>query len=1067
MALMKIGALQKLAAVRRAGLQSTWRQRVGCALTAPARLPLTARLLSTTNSFKSTEAVETEDTQQSSVETEAQQNTSDLPKLVFEEHGDIRNYLSQWAAQNPLDMDPVRQLRSLRFMKPTIGAMPNNREASDVWGVQERRNENTDDEVFGNDHLEPGDLIVRLDSYGAFTYGIYVRSVHKQRQFYISNGNWRICKAIEFDYAIKGFAPPELLEPLIEWLPDSEAIPQTNIQTVPEGGLPRPVGAPLLTMMDNFKTHMVEFYRKNSHILDNLHELVADDTEVTCLTLEQLTINALDIEEAELNSINMFAIHQAVRRHPFLIERDNISVFSQNYLVQPKSVAKMVNQVVEWTHEHQEGLVRAVMGKEVPGIREKPMQQFLSKAQRLIRMSRNVRSPTIMSSVGPSAKKFKPGQPENPLVYREFATESFTANDQKILEFLQLYAVPSTVMPSGTLRSTATHIMRATGMYNTLGLSEASTRLFLQEIGVIAPWENLYPLDQYLMLPGHGGSISKELEQEELEETCANMTADQLQDSMQDLRKDWGDLPVFCVDDATAEEIDDGVSLERIPGSDDTFWVRVHVANPTAFLNHDDDIMRNAASRITSTYIPERSYPMLPKSLTQNHFSLQPDRPVLTISAKINLQGEILDTEIINGRIHNVITITHGTLSDYFNKGSKIPSETWTVGGEHTKPQLPKNKTVRDTLLPEDEEKFNILRQLMLALRQHRVKNGAIELTPLQARSSVSVQMGGPMKPYEMQSTTGRYYLGDPIISLGVHNIDPYEVRDVSKDNLISLIMNLAGSVTGQFLASRNIPAVFDGTWYDPEYERLTKENIFDFCGSHYYDLSPPSHLTKSTPIPHHTMGLDAYVKSTSPLRRYCDIIAHYQIEAALRFEHEHGRQFDALVEDPDSTEPAIPEQEPESANTETESDEPTSPVSTSTAILPFSKFALDAHLTYQAPIQARINQVDDFSKEHWTCMFLFRAFYFAECDLPETFPCVIRMPRTQLKHEDPAYGASITNLGLDCIVTVPASFPDKDELDVFSLVEARIISVDMATLRVTLEAVKFVRPFKRTGEWA
>ncbi|KAJ6098553.1 hypothetical protein N7467_000088 [Penicillium canescens] len=1034
------------------------------------------RCLSSTNSLKSTEAVETESpTPAETEEWQAAFEDKIPPKLVFEEFGDIREYLSKWQVLNPLDMDPVRQSTSNRqgeLPTPTVGSMPNNREALDVWGIRERRNENADNDMFGSEHLEPGDLIARLDSYGSFSYGIYVRSVHKQKQFYITNGNWRICSTIELDYVIKGFAPPELLEPLKEWFPDTEAIPQADIQVAPEGGLPRPVGAPLLVMMSNFKTHIVEFYRQHSQALDNLHELVADDSDVTCLTLDQLTMTALGIEESELNSVNLFAVHQAVRRHPFLIERDNVSVFSQNYLVQPKTVAKMVKQVVDWTHEHQDHLVRSVMGKDVPGSREHPMQQFISKAQRLIRLSRKVRSPTIMSSVGPSAQKFQPGQDGKPLVYREMPTETFNANDQKILEFLQLYAVPATVMPSGTLRSTATHIMRATGMYNTLGLSEASTRLFLQELGVIAPWENLYPLDQHLMLPGHGGSVLKELEHEEIEETCANMTSDQLQDSMQDLRKDWGDLPVYCVDDATAEEIDDGVSLEKIPGSDDTFWVRIHVANPTAFLKHDDPIMRNAASRITTIYIPERSYPMLPNTLTQGHFSLAPGRPVLTISAKMNLQGEILDTEIKNGRIHNVITITHGTLRKYFNKTSKQSKVTRTVGGEFIEPQLPKNKNVHETLLPEDEERFNTLRQLMLAFRQQRIKNGAIELAPLHASTSVSVQTGGPMKPYEIQATVGRYYLGDPIISLGLHDFDPYEVRDASKDNLISLIMNMAGNVTGRFLASRNIPAIFDGTWYDPEYQRVTNENVSEFGGKNFYALSPPLSYAKSTPIPHHAMGLDSYVKSTSPLRRYNDIIAHYQIEAALRFEHEHGRQFDALVDSPEATEPAIPEIESEPANIEAESDEsdeitPPISTSTSTSILPFSKADLDAQLEYHAPVLARLHDVEDFSAQHWVCMFLFRAFYFAECDLPETFPCLIRIPRNRPRHEDPGYAASVTNLGIECTVTVPPSFPDSDKLDVYSLVEAKIISVDMATLQVTLEAVKFIKPFERTGEWA
>lgn len=941
--------------------------------------------------------------------------------------------------------------------------MPNGRDAADLWGDPNRPNqESLYKEDFEGDHLEPGDLVARLNADGVFNYAIYVRSVHKQKQFYSANGNWRICSTLELDYVIKGFAPPELLEPLKPWFPDTEAIVSADLQLAPEGGLPRPLGAPLLNMMNNFKTHLLAFYRENSQLLDNLHELVADDSEVQCLTLEQLTMNVLGIEESELTSVNLFAVHQAVRRQPFLIEKDSSSLFSRMYLVQPKRVSNIVKQVVDWTHDHQEHCVRNIMAKgSHKTMSEHPMQQFISKAQRLIRLSRKVRSPTIMSSVGPSSQRYLPGEDGKPMVYREMITEKFNANDQMILEYLQLYAIPTTLMPSGTLRSTATHIMRSTGMYNTLGLSEASTRLLLQELGVIAPWENMFPLNQYLMLPGHGVSLQKDLELEEIEESCVNLTADQLQDSMQDLRKDWGDLPVYCVDDLTAQEIDDGVSLESIPGSSDRFWVHVHVANPTAFIKHDDPIIQYASSRLFTSYLPERTYPMLPKALTEPHFSLAAGRPVLTFSAKMNFRGQILDTKVQNGTIRNVINLTHKTLRDFFDSESDELSEPLVVGGEYSNPQAPAGKTVREYLRPEEKDKFHIMRQLMLAFRETRKKNGAMDSTPLAPELSVSVQAGTEkMKPYELQAQEGRYYLGDPIIRLAVHdNFDPYEVRDESRENLIALVMNLAGHISGKYCAARNIPAIYDGTWFDPEYGRVTSKNINTFGGEGFFELSAPLAHASTSPIHHHSLGLQTYLKSTSPLRRYTDVIAHYQIEAALRFEHEHGRRFDALKDSPD---PAI-----DLAQTETDPDLTIDPSSTPTSILPFSKSALDAYLIHTQPLRAHLRYLDSYSAQHWACMLLFRAYYFAECPLPDTFPCLLRTPRNKPRHLDAEYAGVITNLGVNCAVTIPEGFADKDKLDIFCLVEARITAVDMATFQVTLEATRFVKPFERTGEWA
>lgn len=1086
MSRIRIRALQNLAAAESSFVRSRWTHtRTKCAINALATPPFFGgrRFLNTHNTTKITKTNQGSNTihadlevcgiawtltiranprpQKHSVDPEEPRpspiDSNLLLKTEFETHGDIREYLRKWQEVNPNDMDPIRKAISPQSSEPpsqAVGTMHNGRESLDIWGDPNRPNQQTSyGEEFEGEHLQSGDLVARLNADGIFNFAIYVRSIHKQKQFYSTNGNWRICSDAEIDYVIKDFAPPELLEPLKPWFPDTEAIVSPDLQLAPEGGLPRPLGAPLLNMMNNFTTHLLAFYRENSQVLDDLHSRVADDVEARCLSLEQLAMDALHIEECDLTSVNMFAVHQAVRNQPFLIEKDSSSLFSRMYLVQPKRIAKIAKQVVDWTHEHQEHCVRTMMAKEThKEMSEHPMQQFISKAQRLIRLSRKVRSPTLMSSVGPSSQRFLPGEDGDPMVYREKLTEQFNANDQMILEYMQHYAVPATIMPSGTLRSTATHIMRATGMYNALGLSETSTRLFLQEIGVIAPWENMFPLDQYLSLPGHGVSLTKDLQFEEIEEKCRKLGVSQMQDSMQHLRKDWGDLPVYCVDDITAQEIDDGVSLESIPGSSDTFWVHVHVANPTAFIQHNDPIIQYASTRLFTSYLPERTYPMLPKALTEPHFSLAAGRPVLTFSAKMNFRGEILESKVQNGTIHNVVNITHKTLRDFFDSGSGEISECLVVGGEFSSPQASPDKKIQEFLRPEEKDKFHIMRQLMLAFRETRRKNGAMDSASLGPQLSVSVQGGNEkLKPYEMQAQQGRYYLGDPIISLTVHdNHDPHEVLDQSRNNLISLVMNLAGYISGQFCADRNIPALYDGTWYDPEYGRVTNRNIKDFGGQSFFEMCVPVAHTSISPIHHHNLGLQTYLKSTSPLRRYTDIVAHYQIEAALRFEHDHGRQFDALVDSPDS-----------------QADDTKELSSTTTSLLPFSKSSLGAYLASTKSLRAHLRYLDKYSTQHWACMLLFRAFYFAECALPETFPCLLRSPRNNPRHLDTEYSGIITNLGLNCAVTIPEGFADKDKLDIFCLVDARITAVDMATFQVKLEATRFVKPFERTGEWA
>jgi hypothetical protein len=99
--------------------------------------------------------------------------------------------------------------------------------------------------------------------------------------------------------------------------------------------------------------------------------------------------------------------------------------------------------------------------------------------------------------------------------------------------------------------------------------------------------------------------------------------------------------------------------------------------------------------------------------------------------------------------------------------------------------------------------------------------------------------------------------------------------------------------------------------------------------------------------------------------------------------------------------------------------------------------------------------------------MLLFRAFYFAECALPESFPVVLRSMRLGSDNEGTVYSGIITNLGVNCVITIPEGCPGKEEMDIFGVVDAQITAVDMASLEVKMEAKRLIKSFKRVGEWA
>lgn len=859
--------------------------------------------------------------------------------------------------------------------------------------------------------------------------GIYMRSVDKQQQFYTDRGKWRIAFSKDIDYVVKGFTSMDSLTPLLPHFPDSAAQISQHMQSAIEGGVPRPVGAHLLERMMKFVDDMILFYRKHSHNLDNLHAKVADSSSKREFTLAELAIKGVGIPEEELNDISLFAVHWASCRKKFLIEHDRSSVFADHYVVQPLSMATTIDTVITWVHEHQEHDVNKAEGKSPKNFAGHPLQRFLTKARRLIQDSRDRRPSTLMGIVGPSTEEVKKGEGDGGAMYREITGLEFDEDDRTIIRFLVHYSIPPRQMVSSWLRSAGSHIMRATDMYGSMEANASTMPLFLQEIGIISPWENLRLLDQSLALPGHG--VSKEADGAWLrvERQCKEFKPS---DSMKNMRTDWGDLPVYCVDSPGAQEIDDAVSLERIPGSDDTFWVRVHVANPSAFLRSNNPIAEYAALRNQSLYVPERTYPMLPKSFT-NHFSLARDSPTLTFSAKMNLKGEVLDTNITNGIVRNVIYASHDMLRELFGAIPEDTTDRLKVGGDITWEEPVKR--LDETLSDNDKETFRILRQLLVGFRKTRLQNGAIEY-PMANNSSVLIDAGRALEPYVKRADCSRHFVGDPTIHLPMQPIDPHEVPDQSKRYLISITMNLACYVAGKWCAERNIPAVYDGTWYHPEYPPLTNENLKEAGGDGWRKFAPPKATSSAEPLHHVALGLPAYVKTTSPLRRYIDLLAHFQIEAALRYEREHSTHFDYTK---------------------------------NTDVLPFTKQAIEAYIDRSKWRVNALKDVDRSSRQFWACLLLFRAFYFEECKLPETFRVLLQKPYSftpmlGTEFQD-GYMGVMSDLGVKCQVAVPKHL--EGEVDVLSLVDAKITEVNMARMIVSVETTGLVKRFERVGEWA
>ncbi|PGH14549.1 hypothetical protein AJ80_05869 [Polytolypa hystricis UAMH7299] len=947
--------------------------------------------------------------------------------VTFERHEPVRDYLRKWQENAPVStIDPIIMPGSLGAMpgiKPLSGNMLSDElvQIRRLVDITEADNyQQSGEESDGAQFLRPGDLVL-LKSDGGTSDGqlaVYVRSIETQLQFYTSRGKWRVANLRDLDLVASRLADIENIKPLLPYFPETRVVKGPLPQLAMEGGVPRPLGAALVELMNKFEVEAQAIYRKNLYALDNIYNLLADEKEFLVMTLEEIATEVLGLHGPSLTDPERLAIHNSIQRQSFYVTPNQNGPLVESYTIRPRWQAEVVDTVIDWARDMQEHQQNLSVGRSTGKLDQNPITSFITKTSRIVYRSRQSRSPTMVFALGPTATKLPASAGKTALTYEKAEVESFSETDMIIIDYLRMWTQPPLVMKPGMLRAAASMILRSTGLYDQLPLIPATGYLFLQELGVFSPWENLYLASEQLLLP-----------KPEATDKTQELETERLVDSMKHLRKDWGDLPVFCVDDVHTTEIDDGFSLERVPGSDDTFWIHIHVANPSAFISSDHDVAKRADEFVRSMYAPEQKYRMLPASHGEARFSLAPGRPALTFSAKVNSEGAILDSSITNSYINNVVQFPPGKLRKLFGIDyESLPKATLTVGG--TVPDNSGAELGKD-VPSEHHESLHLMRKLLAARFEKRIKQGALDIRRApEASTPVVLGIGYPTSSLSQRSSEGHHYTGDPVIQLSGQHRDLFEPVDATKDDMVSHTMQLAGEVAARWCKDRGIPLIYSGTMYHPEHPKVTNENVSSYKGLSL-QLGLPRSFVSAKPAAHVALGMEQYTKCTSPLRRFSDILAHWQIEAALRHEAETGKNF-AAAENSD--------------------------------ILPFSETAIDQIISRSSWRNSLKDRAESRSRDFWACQLFFRAFYFGEAELPATFKCVI-VERAEergsplIQDGQDQYLGSIIPFGLRCMVAVDQKLAPVERGDV---VEIELSFVDMYHLTVI---ARMLRLEKRPDE--
>jgi ribonuclease R len=309
-------------------------------------------------------------------------------------------------------------------------------------------------------------------------------------------------------------------------------------------------------------------------------------------------------------------------------------------------------------------------------------------------------------------------------------------------------------------------------------------------------------------------------------------------------RKDLTSLSTFSIDPIDAKDIDDAISVKK---DAQYFYLWVHIADVSGGILRDSEIDKEAKKRGCTTYLPNETYFMLPKEVT-DLLSLQEKRksPAVTVYIKFDKRGNPIEKEFYKSIVRSDKSFSYTEVQKILD--GKVKSDFASVLG--------------------------LASELAKILSEKRTNEGYLDFF----REEVKVEITGP-KPTAI-----------------------FPVRELWSHRIIEQFMLAANESVARELESKKIPGIYR-IHEEPEkneleeFRKLVEGLGFQLPSIKRKDLSlfldeikhssyrrilnyellrcmkKARYIAK--PEPHYGLGSEIYTHFTSPIRRYPDIIVH------------------------------------------------------------------------------------------------------------------------------------------------------------------------------------------------
>ena len=292
------------------------------------------------------------------------------------------------------------------------------------------------------------------------------------------------------------------------------------------------------------------------------------------------------------------------------------------------------------------------------------------------------------------------------------------------------------------------------------------------------------------------------------------------------------DVQAYSIDDSSTTEIDDALSLQGLGTG--TVVLGIHIAAPGLAVQPGDALDALARARLSTVYMPGYKITMLPDDVVEA-YTLSEGRPVPAVSLYVTLDEATLEVQASETKLERV-PIVANLRHDQIDH---LITDDWLAGGHVS------NK-IEAEALPIKREQLSFLYKLAQHLKHQR------ELVRGKPET-----FNRPDYSFKLAGHDGDVPTGDEQVLITTRQ------RGAPLDVIVSELMILANSTWGQWLAHLGVPAI-----YRSQASLLPGVKV----------------RMGAKALPHAGIGVPSYAWSTSPLRRYVDLVNQWQLIAAARF---------------------------------------------------------------------------------------------------------------------------------------------------------------------------------------